>query len=590
MLLDNPDFVAKPEKVSKVIQLADSIFRPPNKEKESPPKKELSKEQPPKETKETPPKTEYYNDEAPIKLNEDWQTLAGFETCIDFLAFFDRNINEGVDILHPWQIDVGEQLSKAKCSSKHPYKYCLCAANGSGKDAFVIAPFALWFICCKRRSRLIITSSSGVQLTNQTEAYISGLAEKVNAWSLANLGASILKVNKRHIVCHLSGSEIILFATDEEGKAEGYHPLEPSSEMAIIVNEAKSVAPEIFRALKRCTGYNYLIYVSTPGAPLGDFHHAYENWPNRKRVTFFDCPHQAREEFDADLKELGEFSPYFRSKWLALFTFTDGKYVISHERLEKLKYKIKHNLIKEIGNETRIGLDIALSTHGDETCISYFKGNKQTKQVTCRIKDATLLADFIENSWEENKIPKNNDYIYADDGGVGRAVIDILRRKGWSINRVLNQSAAKNKKQFRNRGAEIWSKFNRLVEEGVIILLNDEKLYSQLASRKYKDSVAGIDKLCLQSKQEMQSEGLPSPDRADAAVLAFSNVKVTELLDDFIKEDSVKTDNDSKRMTQEEIEESLVWNGQTLKRHKVTGRVHGSLNVVMKRQGDTYAR
>jgi len=571
MLLDNPDFFVESKSSSKIIDSTEKFF---------------SKAEPVKEfaAQENTPKPEYFNDEAPTKIQEDWTTLNGFETCIELLAFFDKNINEGIDTLHPWQIETGEQLSRAKASSKHPYKYCLCAANGSGKDAFVIAPFAVWFITTKRRSRMIITSSSGVQLTNQTEAYISGLCEKINNWAIQNLGAPILKVNKRHIVCHLSGSEIILFATDEEGKAEGYHPLEPNAEMAIIVNEAKSVAPEIFRALKRCTGFNYLIYVSTPGAPLGDFHNAFNDWPHKRRVTFFDCPHQSREEFDADLKELGEYSPYFRSKWLALFTFIDGKYVIGSERLAKLRAKIKLKLVKEFGTQPRIGLDIALSTNGDETCISYFIGNRQTKQITCRIKDATLLADFIEKSFEEQKVPKVNDYIYADDGGVGRAVIDILRRKGWSINRVLNQSAPKNKKQYRNRGAEIWAKFNRLVEEGVIILLDDEKLYSQLASRKYKDSIAGIDKLCLQSKPEMLSEGLPSPDRADAAVLAFSNIKVTDLLDAFITEEIKDTKHDSKKMTAEEIEEAFVWNGQVLKMHRKRNRAHMSLNAIMRNQ------
>lgn len=572
MLAETPDFAIKTSQAENIRSISAFI---------------------PEAAPEPNPTPEYFNDEAPVKINESWQKLDGFETCIELLAFFDENINKGVDTLHPWQIETGEQLSRAKSNSKHPYKYALCAANGSGKDAFVIAPFAVWFITTKIRSRCIITSSSGVQLTNQTEAYISGLAEKINNWSLQNLGQPILKVNKRHIVCHLSGSEIILFATDEEGKAEGYHPLEPSSEMAIIVNEAKSVAPEIFRALKRCTGYNYLIYVSTPGEPLGDFHSAYENWPNKRRVSFFDCPHQSREEFDADLRELGEFSPYFRSKWLALFTFVGGKYVISHERLEKLRVKNRLNLIKSFGKETRIGLDIALSTNGDESVISVFDGNKQRKQITCRIKDATLLADFIEKSFisKDVNIDKKCEYIYADDGGVGRAVIDILRRKGWNINRVLNQSAPKNKKQFRNRGAEIWSKFNRLVEEGVIILLDDDKLFSQLASRKYKESTAGIDKLCLQSKPEMLSEGLPSPDRADAAVLAFSNIKVTDFLDTFILDESEKIKDDSKKMTQEEIEETLVWNGQTIKRiRKDKQHSHFSLNSIMHQRKESYAR
>ena len=530
------------------------------------------------------------NTEEPERNFEDLQKLEGLPSPIEFLAFFEPVFNSGKETLHPWQIEVGELFGKVTPTSKHPFKYCLCAANGSGKDAFVIAPFALWFITTKIKSTVLITSSSGTQLTNQTERYIASLANYVNNWSAQTIGYPILKVNKRHITCRLSGSEIILFATDEENKSEGFHPVTPGAEFAIIVNEAKSVAPEIFRALGRCTGFNYWINVSTPGAPIGDFYKSFINWPNRKRVTFFDCPHQNKDEFDEDLKNLGEFSPYFRSKWLALFTYTDGKYVLSHERLEKLRTKIKLNLVDEFSSNFRVGLDIALSTNGDETVISIFKGNKQTKQITCRIKDATLLADFIEKSLLDNDIPRQNDFIWADDGGIGRAVIDILRKKKWNINRVLNQSAAKNKKQFRNRGAEIWSKFSRLVEEGIVILLDDDKLYSQLASRKYKESIAGIDKLCLQSKQEMIAEGINSPDRADAAVLAFSNIKVSEFLDEAIGNKVKEQKTDNKQMSAEEIEEMITWQGMKLQRRKRNGSAHMSLNVILQNEDTNYKR
>ena len=519
------------------------------------------------------------NDE--VKFKESYQKLEGFDSSIELLAFFDPLINTGVVTLHPWQIETSEEICSANGSAKHPYKYCLCASNGSGKDCYVIAPLSLWFILTKIRSRVIITSSSGVQLTNQTEAYISGLGEKINNWAILNIGESILKINKRHITCSLTGSEIILFATDEEGKAEGYHPLEPNSEMMIIVNEAKSVAPEIFRALRRCTGFNIWINVSTPGEPVGDFYNSFELWPNKRRVTYFDCPHLSPEEFESDRRELGEHSPLFRSKWLALFTFIGGRYVINQEKLELLRNK--RNLIRNIGDTIRVGIDIALSNNGDESVIQYFRGNKHTKQSIFRNKDATILADNIEKDLINNKIEKSHEHIFADDGGVGRAVIDILRRKGWNIYRVLNQSSPKNKRSYRNRGAELWYKFNRLVEESAIILLEDNKLYSQLASRKYKESTAGIDKLTLQSKKEMISEGLPSPDRADAVILAFTDVKLEDFLDKFLEENN-EVKNDSKKMTSEEIEELLIDHILIERKFKAKKASHFSLNSIMEKR------
>ena len=457
---------------------------------------------------------------------------------VELQAMFDPSVwrhdpqtGEREIILHDWQIELGEMLGEVKPTGTKPFKFCLCAANGSGKDAFIVAPFAAWFIVSKIRSLVIVTSSSGIQLTNQTENYIASLCRKINEKMRTQFyGKDIIKIRKRRITCLLTGSEIMLFATDEAGKAEGYHPVEPDAEMAIIVNEAKSVEKPIFGALRRCTGYNYWLNVSTPGEPRGEFYDSWRYWPNKKRVTVHDCPHQAKDEYEYDLKTLGEHDPLFRSKWLALFTSIGGRGVVNQLAWERLQEQLKAGNIPWIKDIIRIGIDIALSNHGDETVISIWSGNKQLDQVTFRINDATRLADTIERELLKH-VKKTHEYIFADDGGVGRAVIDILRRRGWiGLKRVLNQSAPRSKKNFRNRGAELWYKFAKLIEHLAIIPLNDEKLHEQIVNRKYKESDQGIDKLLLESKQTCAARGEKSPDRADAAVIAFSDINIEELL------------------------------------------------------------
>ena len=311
--------------------------------------------------------------------------------------------------------------------------------------------------------------------------------------------------------------------------------MEPDSEMAIVVNEAKSVKPEIFRALRRCTGFNYWLNVSTPGEPVGDFYTSCQMW-NTRKITYYDCPHQSPTEFEEDKVVLGEHSPLFRSKWLAEFTFVGGKYVVNQERLERVRRLAKNDEIPLLrqNEPLRIGLDIALSSNGDETTVVGIRGNKMTHLEVWREQDATKLADKIELYWLMRlRIKKDHGYINADDGGVGRAVIDILRKRGRIISRVLNQSPALNTAQFRNRGAELWYKFARFIEEGLLILIDDDKLYKQIASRKYKEEKgAAVDKLTLQNKKEMKAEGLPSPDRADALVLAVKDYNLNDYLQD----------------------------------------------------------
>lgn len=494
-----------------------------------------------------PPKISTLSDEEECPMPETGWTCLNFPNPVLFLTFFDPFINradisQGDPILYPWQVEIGELLGGVKPTLLKPFKFCLCAANGSGKDAFVIAPFAVWFICSKIRARVIITSASGVQLTTQTESYISSLAQKINVWNIKHYGKPLLKVRKRRITCLSSGSEILLFATDEGSKAEGYHPIEPNAEMAIIVNEAKSVHPDIFSALRRCTGYNYWLNVSTPGEPIGNFFQSFESWPNTKRVTYYDCPrHQSPDEFETDRRELGEHDPLFRSKWLALFTFVGGKTVIEQDKVERLRTRIKNDVVSKIKGEIRIGIDVALSTHGDETVLVAFNGNVQTHMITFRVKDAEVVAGNLEADLLNVIKVKKDHKIKIDDGNVGRAVGDILKHRGWTnIVRILNQSAAKQKKMYRNRGAEIWYKFKKLVENGCVILRDDDKLYKQITSRKFKESIAGIDKLCLEAKEDTKSQGLPSPDRADAVALALCDVDPQEWIPKNVQVEDVK--------------------------------------------------
>lgn len=464
-------------------------------------------------------------------LGDKWEKM-DIEDPAMVVEMFDANvgIEEGQILLHPWQIEVSEMLGKSKPTSKQPFKFCLCACNGSGKDAFVIAPFVIWFALSKIQSLTIITSSSGTQLTAQTEAYIRRLAEAVNT----AFGQPVFKVNQRFIKCLKSGSEIRMFATDEEGKAEGYHPMTPNGEMAIIVNEAKSVAPAIFGALKRCTGFNYWLNVSTPGEPFGDFYKAFTSWPHKRHVSTFDCPHLSDSEREEDKIDMGEHSALYRSKHLALFTSLGGTVIMSAELIEEV---LKENdNIPIIGQDwpLRIGGDLAAG--GDENVLTGTKGNQIVEQVCFTQKDTMVGADIIEHHLLATfKIPKTHEHLYFDDGGVGRGIIDNLRRRGWNIQRILNQSPAVRKQEFGNRGAESWYRAKRIIEEKLFRLKVkgsvDDKLKAQLSNRYYKQqSTQG--RITLEAKKDARAHGRPSPDRADSFLLSLTGLTI----DDFLTE------------------------------------------------------
>lgn len=480
-----------------------------------------------------------------------------FESALELICFFDTAIRSGTVVPHPWQVEVLEELSFTKATSNKPHRFALRAANGSGKDSYIVCPFVVWFALTKVRALTIITSSSGVQLTAQTENYIAALCHKINTYVIEN-GISetpVFKVNKRFIKCLLTGSEIRMFATDEAGKAEGYHPLEPGAEMLIVVNEAKTVSHLIFEALERCTGYNFWLNVSTPGEPRGDFYDSCndpEFWHTRK-VSAYDCTHLSIDDIRMAEKKHGPNSFIFRSKVLAEFTTIGGTGVISEVYLNRLVEGIKNGIVKKVTKgRKRLSADLAA---GRDECVFWaVQGNAIIEVEFFVEKDTTETEERFYQFWLKHGGNEECDII-ADDGGLGHAIIDRLVKRGVNVRRMLNQSRAIDTNQFGNRGAEMWYNLARLIEEGAIYIepkyLNikqshdgmERTLMRQLISRHYKKSETQ-GKITLVSKpQEKEEFGVKcSPDKADALVLAFADYKFDEYLSDVNQVDSNKPD------------------------------------------------
>jgi hypothetical protein len=407
-------------------------------------------------------------------------------------------------------------------TDKIPLYYNLVAANGSGKDQIVIAAFATWFAMSKIRSRCIITSSSYEQLKDQTFKYIKTLCEEINEFH----GRKVFEIVEFHITCNDSGSEIKCFVTDDPGKAEGRHPFEdwPGAEMAVIVNEAKSISDEMFQAFSRFTGYNYWLEISSPGTTAGHFYKrcgmAEHVWPAPikygefywRRITAYDCDHLLGKHIENLKKEYGETSLIFRSQVLAEFTSLDEAAFISSllfENYPKLPQRT-------FGLPTKAGLDLALG--GDKTVLYVFRNGKFYRRQSKARKEGALVAQVVSWIKEFNLEPEN---VNADDGGIGKPILDRLEEMGYVLRRVRNESRAQNPNFFKNRGAENWARLKRMIEDRVMPNIEYEDTITQLTSRGF--SVSGI-VTKLETKAEMRARGFSSPDDADALALLFDGI------------------------------------------------------------------
>lgn len=455
---------------------------------------------------------------------------------LELLILLDEDIASGKVKLHKWQVKIQMDFATGGESDQHPLQQVVRACNGSGKDKYVIAPCVVWLCMRYKMARGVITSSSGQQLDSQTGTYIDMLCESANRKFNELFGGPVWKLNYRYYECLATGSPLALFATDEPRKAEGYHPLVSGGKMVIAVSEDKSVPDDINIALNKCTGYTHRLHVSTPGHPMGHFFDYCSPGVSVRReditsvkdvdattwiqyhVTAYDCSHLSRAYIEQMKRDLpgGETGVAFRSQVLAEFGSADQMVVIPSNYVWQAMNGCKYGWKQKAHNDA--GLD--LSDGGDETVLTIRNGNRLLHVIAFKFDNTQDTIRFLDDNFRKYGLNNPNSRINADCGGLGKPILDQLKAMGWTnIHYIDNRNTPHEPRTYKNRGAELWFRFRKLLELGELWLFSDDKLRQQLSTRFY--TITPDNKHQLESKIQARGKGHPSPDRADAVVLCF---------------------------------------------------------------------
>jgi len=188
----------------------------------------------------------------------------------------------------------------------------------------------------------------------------------------------------------------------------------------------------------------------------------------------------------------------------------------------------------------RFAADIA--RFGDDETVLYRNRGGQIRLEERGFKQDTMeTAGMIAKPL--NELLKNQVVVPAiiDADGLGAGVYDRLREQGYEVGAFHGGKAAFDKTKFKNRRAEQYWRFREMFEADLIDLdPEDEQLAAQLLSiRWFLDSTGRIQ---LESKDDMRKRGLPSPDRADAAMMSTVDTGLVGLVVDVIRDSSLTSD------------------------------------------------
>lgn len=462
------------------------------------------------------------------------------DTPVELLLLLDDNILNGNVKLHDWQIKFMVDFANENHTKESPFQAAVQACNSSGKDKYIIAACAVWLAMRYQETDCPITSSSGNQLDNQTAVHIDRLCNAVNA----KLG-QFWKINYRYYECKFTNpdgitriSTIKLFATDEPGKAEGFHPVDSGRKMAIFTSETKSIPADITDALERCTGFTHRVDASSPGLPVGYFYDVCTGGIPREsiediktlastqtlvyKITAYQCSHITESEIERIASKLpgGKNNVVFKSSVLAEFGTTDEMVVIPSSFVWGCIRNKSPIWFKEPHNTG--GLDF--SDGGAETVLVVRNGNKMIGMEAFRFQDTTDTIKYLEEKFKQWGLDNADSKIYADCCGIGKPMIDSLRLNGWkNVVYVDSRNNASEKLTYSNRGTELFFHVRELMAKRELIILEDKLLIQQLCTRYYKISTDNVHSLL--TKKEQRSKGYPSPDRADGFNLCFWRYK-----------------------------------------------------------------
>ena len=133
--------------------------------------------------------------------------------------------------------------------------------------------------------------------------------------------------------------------------------------------------------------------------------------------------------------------------------------------------------------------------------------------------DTMELAGRVIDAYRRWLFPRTPDRIAIDEIGVGAGVVDRLKELNFPVAGINVGRPARQRRLFANMRAEGYWRLYELFNQEAIAIPNDTELAGQLASLRHRYNSKG--QFYMETKDEARARGVPSPDKADALMLAY---------------------------------------------------------------------
>ena len=405
--------------------------------------------------------------------------------------------------------DVGRQLSVGLTA----LRFATASGHGVGKSALV-AWLILWAMSTRPNLAGVVTANTFNQLKGKTWAELARWHKRAIISHWFKWTPTRFSMADRP---HTWFVDALPWSKEDSEAFAGLH----AQHVLLIMDEASAIPDVIWEVSEGAmTTGGYWFVFGNPTRNTGRFRECFGRFSHRwtgRQVDGRTAKMVSQSQIQDWLADYGEDSDFFRVRVRGVFPNVGDRQFISASLAQDAA---RREVISDEQQPLVIGVDVA--RFGDDQSVISFRRGRDARSIPWkkyRGLDGVQLACRVIEICNQHKPVA----VFIDGGGVGASCVDHLRLNNLAGLREVNFANKADKKQeyggdYANKRAEMWDSLKAWLAIGAIP--NDQGLLDGLCGGEY--GFDRLDRLILESKQDMKKRGLASPDEGDALALTFA--------------------------------------------------------------------
>lgn len=428
-----------------------------------------------------------------------------------------------------WQADIlgiiGQRL-RNPATRYQPVLIAVASGHDVGKSS-LIAMVSQWGLSTCPDTKIVYTANTDTQLRTKT-------SPEMAKWFRLAINAHWFKTTATAV--HSADAtrertwraDAIPWSEDSTEAFAGLH--NKGRRIIVIFDEASAISDKIWEVTEGALidEHTEIIWLAfgNPTRNIGRFRACFGRFKHRwvtRQIDSRTVEGTNKEQLDKLVEDYGDDSDFVRIRVKGEFPRAGAKQFIPSDVVEAATLREPTATLMD---PFVLGVDLARSLEEDQSVLAPRRGRdaRSIPWVKLRTRDVMEVADAIIALETRHRF----DAIFIDGGSMGGGVIDFLRRLGYPVIEVQFGAAAdkavttgEGPLAYANKRAEMWGAMRDWLKGGAIP--DDNELITDLTAVSYGDATQQKrDVILLESKKDMRSKGLSSPDSGDALAVTFA--------------------------------------------------------------------